>query len=142
MGSNIVGHNEAQFLLQVELNKTHPKNKVHAIEGLLPDNAGIDMYLGIVPKNIEDFDKNFWSLGHLNTRTDYYKVNDIPLILGYYSSPYEKEHLVRALFKISPKVQLQIRVNFENTDPECVSEYCTQTTKEMLQILSTFKFTN
>lgn len=134
---------DTSFPLTIEIRKTHPRNvDIHQYEGLLPDNASFDMYLGITPKGLEDFYFNFWGFGHAHTRTDYFTVNDVPLVLGYYSSDYVKEELVSALFKISPTTQLMIRIGFENTDSQCITEYCTQTTAEILKILSTFKFTN
>lgn len=127
--------------LNFEIRKTHPKWNTHQVEGLLPDNATLELWFGKTTPTIKDFDYMYWVNGHVIEKTDKTTINGIPFTRGYY---YADNYPIRSIFHLSPITQLHVRALFVNTeastDSKCISEYCKTTVKEINQILHTFKF--
>lgn len=97
---------------------------------------GIDLEftLGITPKDLSDFNVDFWGGGHVIDRVERVKINNIPARLAYFYEQ-SRDYPTTSLFITSPDLQLRVRVN----EYECKTEICLSAKNEINKILTTFK---
>lgn len=105
------------------------------------NSAIIRMMYARVPEGTEAFDKAFWqNLVPDIERKEQKEINGIKATFGYPQAGISLP--LGVIYQISPTEQIYAYSEYKNFDrPFCIDNACKQTISELVQILSTFKFT-